>query len=226
MIPPLIVDEALHKGLHIIAVTDHNAVGNAGSVMEAAVGTGLQVLPGMELQTQEEVDALCLFDTIEQAQAWEMRVRAAMLPFPHDAERFGPQYRVDAEGDLIAEDESFYQGPAQITLEDAAIAVHALGGLFIPAHIERPAKGLLGVLGLWPPNLAADAAEVSPNLRPSAARQRYRLPLDLPIITSSDAHWLDGIGGVITILVLEGPPCIDELRRALRGEGQRRVYVP
>lgn len=49
MIPPLIVDEALHKGLHIIAITDHNAVGNVGAVMEAATGTGLRVLPGMEL---------------------------------------------------------------------------------------------------------------------------------------------------------------------------------
>ena len=226
MIPPLIVDEALHKGLHIIAVTDHNAVGNVGAVIEAAAGTGLWVLPGMELQCQEEVDALCLFDTLEQAQAWEMQVRAVMLPFSHDAERFGPQYRVDAEGDLVAEDDSFYQGPAQISLEDAAHAVHALGGLFIPAHIERPMKGLLGVLGLWPPDLEADAAEVSPNLRPSAARKRFRLPPELPLITSSDAHWLDGIGSVMTIFVLEGDPSITELRLALRGAGQRRAFVP
>lgn len=226
MIPPLIVDEALRKGLHIIAVTDHNAVGNAAAVMEAAAGSGLWVVPGMELQCQEEVDALCLFDTLEQAQAWEAQVRAVALPFRHDAERFGPQYRVDAEGDFIAEDDSFYQGPAQIPLEEAAAAVHALGGLFIPAHIERPMKGLLGVLGLWPPQLRADAAELSPNLRPSAARQRFRLPPELPLITSSDAHWLAVIGSVMTIFVLEGPPSIAGLRQALRGEGGQRVFVP
>ncbi len=226
MIPPLLVDEALHKGLHIIAITDHNAVGNVGAVMEAAAGTGLCVLPGMELQCQEEVDVLCLFDTLEQAQTWEMQVRAVMLPFRHDAEHFGPQYRVDAEGDLVAEDDTFYQGPAQVALDEAARVVHALGGLFIPAHIERPMKGLLGVLGLWPPHLTADAAEVSPNLRPSAARQRYILPPDLPIITSSDAHWLDGIGSVMTIFSLEGSPSISELRLALRGAGQRRAFVP
>lgn len=226
MIPPLIVDEALRKGLQVIAITDHNTTGNVAAVMAAATDSGLWVLPGMELQCREEVEAICLFDTLAQAQAWEAQVCAALLPFAHDAERFGPQFCVDAEGDLVCEDTHFYQGPAQLSLAEAADAVHALGGLFIPAHIERPMKGLLGVLGLWPPDLDADAAELSPNLRPSEARRRYRLPPTLPLITASDAHWLDGIGRVLTIFVLEGPPTIAELRLALRGEGGRRAYVP
>lgn len=226
MIPPLIVDEALRKGLQLIAITDHNTTGNVAAVMAAAADTGLIVLPGMELQCREEVEAICLFDTLEQAQTWEAQVRAALLPFPHDAERFGPQFCVDAEGELVCEDEHFYQGPAQITLAEAAAAVHALEGLFIPAHIERPMKGLLGVLGLWPTDLPADAAELSPNLRPSEARRRYRLPPELPLITASDAHWLDEIGHVLTVFVLEGPPTLAELRLALRGVGGRRVYVP
>jgi DNA polymerase III alpha subunit len=55
MIPPLIVREALQFGLNIIAITDHNATANIAAAMQAARGTGLVVLPGMELQTREEV---------------------------------------------------------------------------------------------------------------------------------------------------------------------------
>ncbi|HHE71657.1 MAG TPA: PHP domain-containing protein, partial [Chloroflexi bacterium] len=62
MIPPLIVAEALRKGLDILAITDHNATANAPAVRQAAEGTPLTVLLGMELQTREEVDVLCLFE--------------------------------------------------------------------------------------------------------------------------------------------------------------------
>lgn len=226
MIPPLIVDEALYKGVDLIAVTDHNATGNVAAVMEAAEGKDLTVLPGMELQVQEEVELICIFDTVEQAEAWQAYVDGRLLPLENDPERFGPQYAVDAEGDFVAEDPHFYQGPAQIPLADAARQVRERGGLVIPAHIDRPAKGLLGVLGLWPPDLVADAAEVSPNICPSQARQRFPFLPDLPLITNSDAHWLDAIGKTLTVFVLKEKPSVAELRRALRGEGGRRVYVP
>jgi hypothetical protein len=97
----------------------------------------------------------------------------------------------------------------------------------IPAHIERTVYGLMYVLGLWPSGLEADAVEVSHNLRPSAARERFpTLPMDMPIITNSDAHFLSWIGVVSTIFVLDGPPTVEELRLALQGVGERGVYVP
>jgi len=82
------------------------------------------------------------------------------------------------------------------------------------------------VLGLWPPNLQVSAAEVSPNLRPSQARQRYPALPPVPLITASDAHCLDMIGQVLTVFVLAGPPSIAELRLALADAGDRRAYVP
>ena len=225
MIPPLIVDEARARGLDLIAITDHNATGNVAAVMDAAQGTKLHVLPGMEFQAQEEVELLCIFDSLEQATAWQAHVTAHLLPLENDRERFGPQFVVDAEGDYVKEDTHFYQGPVQIPLAEAARTVRALGGLVIPAHIDRPSQGLLGVLGLWPPDLEADAAELSAHLRPSQARQRYPSLPALPLIANSDAHWLDAIGARMTFFEIAAPT-VAELRLALQGQGKRRVFVP
>jgi hypothetical protein len=226
MIPPLIVDEALRKGLDVIAVTDHNTTGNAAAVMGAAKGSTLTVLPGMELQTREEVELLCIFGSVRQADAWQAKVDDWLPPLENDADRFGPQFVVDAEGDFVREETRLLQAPASVGLEEAAQAARSLGGLVIPAHIDRPAKGLIPVLGFWPPELGADAAEVSYNMRPSQARETYRSVPDIPLISGSDGHWLDWIGKVITVFELIDSPSIAELRRAFKGLEGRRVYVP
>ena len=202
MIPPLIVAEVARKGLDVIAVTDHNATGNVAAMMEAARGTGLTVLPGMELLTREEVDVLCLFDTLDQVRAWQAQVDGWLLPLENDPETFGPQFLVDAEGEYIEDDVVMRKLPASVGLEEAARQVHALGGLVIPAHIERTVYGLMHVLGVWPPDLEADAVEVSHNLRPHRARELYPSLPDIPIITNSDAHFLDWIGHVRTVFLL------------------------
>jgi predicted transcriptional regulator len=71
MIPPLIVRSALENHINLIAITDHNHTANIGAVQKAASGTGLVVLPGIEIQTREEVHVVCLFDTLEQAQSFQ-----------------------------------------------------------------------------------------------------------------------------------------------------------
>lgn len=227
MIPPLIVAEALRKGLDILAITDHNATANAPAVRQAAEGTPLTVLLGMELQTREEVDVLCLFETPNALRAWQRFVDARLPPLTNDAAHFGPQYVVDAEGEFIREEPRLLQAATTLGLEEAAREVHRRGGLVIPAHIDRLSHGLMGMLGLWPSTLEADAAEVSPNMRPSQARKAFpSLPTTLALISSSDAHWLDQIGRALTIFELEGPPTLDALRQALRSAPPRHVYVP
>src|SRR5512139_2660318 len=84
MIPPLIVRQAIQLGLEIIAITDHNSAGNAAAVIEAAAGSGLTVLPGMEVQSREEVHLICLFDRVEQALGWQEQVLSALPDLEND----------------------------------------------------------------------------------------------------------------------------------------------
>ena len=137
MIPPLIVQEALQLGLNIIAITDHNATANITSVMEAARDTGLVVLPGMELQTREEVHLLCLFDTLDQAAEWQTKVDTVLPDTPNNVEFFGEQFVVDACGEFIRRENRLLINSAAIGLENAADLVKSLGGLAILRRRRR-----------------------------------------------------------------------------------------
>ncbi len=215
MIPPLIVERALDTGLDLIAITDHNASANAGAVLEAARNTGLKVLPGIELQTREEVHLLCLFDTLEQLRIWQAQVDAALPALRNRPETFGEQFVVDAVGDFVRREERLLLVSADIRLENAVARVNALGSTAIPAHIDRPANGLIGLLGFVPKNLPVAALEISPNISAAAAQTRFRLP-EIPLIRGSDAHWLDAIGSAVTEFEIERTRGIESLRKALK----------
>src|SRR5512144_2700049 len=74
MIPPRIVQQALELEIDLIAITDHNASANVGAVQKAAEGTNLTVLPGMEVQTREDVHLLTIFESADALNAWQGQV--------------------------------------------------------------------------------------------------------------------------------------------------------
>ena len=221
MIPPLIVDEALARGIQLLAITDHNASANAAAVMTAAQGTTLKVLPGMELQTREEVHLLCLFDNLEQLAAWQAKVDALLPNLPNNIEFFGEQFVVDAQGEFIRREGRLLLNSVDIELEHAAEQVTALGGLAIPAHVDRKANGLIEILGLIPPGFGA--LEISRHTTPQAALQKFPQLKGHPLLQSGDVHLLDGFLGS-TQFELEAP-VIAEIRMALNAQNGRKMYV-
>jgi 3',5'-nucleoside bisphosphate phosphatase len=191
MIPPLIVEEALARGLDLIAITDHNASANVEAVQKAARNSGLSVLPGMEVQTREEVHVLCLFDDLDQIRAWQKVVDGCLPPIENDPEYFGEQLVVDETGDFIRRDTRLLIVSTSLTIEQVCAQVHQLGGLAIPAHVNRKAFGLIPVLGFIPPDLEVDALEISRHLSIQEAVQSFPEIKDYPLIRSGDVHRLD-----------------------------------
>lgn len=223
MIPPLIIQEALNRGIGLIAITDHNASANIAAVQKAARGTGLTVLPGMEIQTREEVHCLCLFDTLEQIAAFQGWVDSAMPEIANRPEFFGEQFVVDDTGDFIRREDRLLLISAARTIEETAEAVHALDGLFIPAHINRSTNGLIPILGLVPPGLPADALEVSRHMALPQALKRYPNIARYPIIQSGDVHRLNEFLGVNQVTLEQ--PTIAELRLSLNNRDGRGHQV-
>ena len=160
MIPPLIIQRARELGLELLAVTDHNAARNVAAMMAAAEGTGITVLPGMEVQSREEVHLLCLFDTLEQVLAWQERVFAALPDRENDEAFFGAQFVVDAEGEYLDTENRLLAISTALSVEQVVAGVRALGGIVLAAHVDRPSFSLVANLGFVPPGLEIAGIEL------------------------------------------------------------------
>lgn len=223
MIPPLIVQTALERGIQLLAITDHNACANLAAVQQAAAGTGLVVLPGLEIQTREEVHSLCLFDQLEQALELEALIRAHLPALENNIEYFGEQFVVDATGEFIRRETQLLLTSANLSLKELHQAVTRLGGLVIPAHVDRQAFGLLANLGLVPTDIPLAALEISRHLLPGEARQKYPSLKNLPLLQGGDAHRLTELLGANQFTL--AAPTLPEIRLALQQAAGRALVV-
>lgn len=219
MIPPLIVQQAVESGIQVIAITDHNATANIGAVRQAAAGCDLTVLPGVELQTAEEIHVLCLFDLLEQAEEFQKWIDAALPDMDNKIEFFGEQFVVDATGDFIRREERLLLTSTSMTLTKAWKNTVDLGGILIPAHVNRKAFGLLPVLGFVPTDTPLDILEISAQLSPAEALRKYPQVKGYPLIQNGDAHFLEDIRGLNEISVEK--VTVKEIHSAILGREGR-----
>jgi PHP family Zn ribbon phosphoesterase len=223
MIPPLIVQKAVQRGLNLIAITDHNASENVPAVIKAAEGRDLKVLPGMELQTEEEVHVLCLFDTMEQLNQLQQIVDQTLPDIKNNIEFFGEQFIVDHTGEFIRRKERLLINSTSLNFDEAFHAVTDLSGLFIPAHVNRQAFGLIDHLGFVPPHLDIDALEISRHISLQEAKIKFPQIINYPLIQSGDIHYLDDFLGVNSFIIEE--PTISELKLAFKNLNKRQFSV-
>lgn len=178
-------------GLDMVALTDHNTVGNCGAFCAAAQTCGLLALPGMELTTAEEVHVVCLLPDLPAAQAFGAYVYAHLPPMLNDTRIFGPQVRMDSGDGILGEEPRLLAGATTIGIYEVAALVETYGGAAFPAHIDRPSFSLISNLGLWDGGLGFSMAEVSHACPPDFCN-RPDLK-EVPTITASDAHYLHQI---------------------------------
>lgn len=223
MLPPLIIQTALEKKVNLIAITDHNCSHNVSAVVDAAKGTGIVVLPGMELQTKEEIHSICLFDTLEQATAFQKLVFSSLPNLTNNVELFGEQFVVDANGDFLRREERMLLASSSYSLTEAWHVVDELGGILIPAHIDRTVFGLMPVLGFVPQDIPLEALEISKRISAKNAQQKYPQLENYSLIQNGDAHQLDEILGLTSFKMEK--PSIFEIRKALRREDGRSFVL-
>lgn len=223
MIPPLIVAQAKKLGLGCIGVTDHNSAENAQAMVEAGKLGNLIVLPGMEIQTREEVHLVCLFDSVEQDLAWQDMVYAHLPPVPNRPETFGIQFVVDAEGAFVRENTRLLLASVDWSVEEVVSEVRAMQGLCVPAHVDRPSYSVISNLGFIPSDLEFEALELTGLLPPAEARNRTPQLSGHTLIIDGDAHRLSEMRCSTMVKVREMN--VSELRMAFKGQEGRRVIV-
>jgi predicted metal-dependent phosphoesterase TrpH len=193
MSPRDIVSRACQVGLDAIAITDHNMVENAIYTREIGKKHNLLVLPGMELQTTEEIHLLAIFGSSENALELQKQIYPSLPSVPNKADYFGDQVVVDEDNHIVRFEDKLLLNSVLITLDNAVALIKSLGGIVIPSHIDNPTFSIISQLGYIPENLAVDAVEI---------RDRERIPellpfimnKNMPFLTFSDAHYLSDIG--------------------------------
>ena len=227
MAPSAIVKTASEKGLNIIAITDHNSAENVIAAKKAAESTGLTVLAGMEVTTNEEVHILAIFDNIEDVLKLQDVVYENLLHIENNApDLIGGfnQVVVNEKNEVLSFNNRLLIAATQLTAYSVVDTIHSLGGLAIASHIDREVFGIISHLGFIPPDLKLDALEISPNTSLEKAKEIFEEYSHIPWITSSDAHHLNDIGSVSTGLLMHDST-FEELCMAIKGVDGRKVIL-
>lgn len=213
MIPPLIIRRAQERKINLIAITDHNAIANVPAVIEAAEGTQISVLSGIELQTREEIHSLCLFDDYPALQEFFGEIIHTFPTIKNNPEFFGEQFVVDKTGDFIRKEERLLIASSSVSLNDAFHLVEKYDGICIPAHVNRTAFGLLPTLGMPPTDIDIRIMEISKHLSITEAKEKFPLLKNHALLQNGDAHFLNEIIGFNTFQI--AAPTIKEIQKAI-----------
>jgi hypothetical protein len=224
MSPVNIVNTAKSRNLDLIGITDHNSTLHCNLVKCLAEENGLALLLGAEVTTREEVHCLAYFPDRRSLELFQQYLEQHLPKISYNPEQMGYQALVDRDDQIIRLVEEYLNVALDQGIDQVAEEVHKLGGLFVPAHIERPMYGIVNQLGFIPDDLNCDGLGIMRQSNESEIRKKYRLPNDTALIKASDAHDLEEIGSGTTIFELE-EPTFQEIRMALHGIDGRKIII-
>jgi PHP family Zn ribbon phosphoesterase len=219
MTPPAIVQEAIRQGLAMIAICDHNTTGNTAAVQEAA-GKNIAVIAGIELTTAEEVHIIGLFPDVETACKVGETILVTLPELTDNARIFGEQYVMDAQGQILGRETKMLSIASKFGISDGVNLIRQYQGLAVAAHVDRPSFSVISQLGMFPEEVRFDAIEIS-----AVAIRKSRVSeftsLGLPVITSSDSHFLSDVGMCRTVFEIT-EPTFQEIALAFQGIAGRK----
>ncbi len=188
MTPGNILGMAVVKGLEIVAISDHNAARNLPAAEKIAAAYGLLLVPAIEITTSEEVHMLGYFPDVQTAVDFGAMLKTHLPPGKNKPAFFGEQLVMNEDDEVIDHEDALLIGATDLSLEECAAKVRAVGGVPVPAHINRGSNGLLVNLGMMPPSPTFTTVEVWRHLPcPMEPMENKH------VLHSSDAHYLEDI---------------------------------
>ncbi len=201
------------SGAEVISVADHNSARNLPAVKKICDHYGIRLLPAIEANTAEEIHLLCYFRTVEDALAMGEEIYKTIPDFPVDTSIWGEQLVMDEEDHVVETVPRLLTLASGYDIYEMKKMVDQLGGIAVPAHVDKDSYSLLAVMGFLPEDLPFEAIELA---KPHKYFEEYqkdgKLPEGLFTLTSSDAHALEQ-------LVREPLPKLEEnhpLRRLIK----------
>ena len=195
-----IVGMAFVKGLDVIALTDHNAVRNCIAAKEVADAYGLTLICGMELTTAEECHVVMLMPSLEKALELDEYVHARLMPIKNDPRIFGKQEVRDSDDNVISTEDTLLITATSISFGEAFSLAESLGGVAIPAHVDKSTTSVISNMGFIPPESTFRTAEFKNTDNVERYKELYPYLKNCKIITSSDAHYLQDINEPVNFI--------------------------
>lgn len=199
--PDEYVAKACDEDLELIAVTDHNRAGWYEELRDAAEGTQLEVLPGVEITSPQGGDN-------------QIHVTAIFPPENHNQVNY-------VLGQIGINPEATVDEQADARIKEIANKVADNGGLPILAHIDNPSGAHHETSSGQIRDEIFDAQSIAA-IEFKEDRLESYYP-DFPAIRSSDAHSLGQIGQRFTYLKMTDPS-FDGLRTALADPESRITF--
>ncbi|MGV8905480.1 MAG: PHP domain-containing protein [Acetobacterium sp.] len=205
MTPNNIVNMAMIKELDFIAVTDHNSGKNLPAIIAVAkkLGDGICILPGIEVATKEEAHVLAYFPTLEGVLELDEILYAHLPNIMNRKEHFGTQTIMDENDKIIDEIDKLLISATDISVDKLWDIVTTIGGIIVPAHIDRKSYSIISALGFIPPELGIQTCEVSKNEPLEGIKEQFLFFKEYQFIHGSDAHRLEDIAEREYFLELE-----------------------
>ena len=190
MTPANIAGMAFLKELDIIALTDHNSCKNCTPFIKCCKKYGLLAIPGMEINTEEEIHAVCLFPTLEASIEFDKYVYSKLPNIKNNVDIYGHQYIVDENDNIIDEVPNLLINATTISIINLKSIVSEFNGVCFPAHIDKSSYSILSVLGSVPEECNFNTFEFSKVQLIDKVLSQEKNIEKANILTNSDAHYL------------------------------------
>jgi PHP family Zn ribbon phosphoesterase len=222
MSPVNIISEAVLKKLDIIGITDHNTTRHCKIISKLAEAKGIFVMQGAEVTTKEEVHCLVFFENTDTLDLFQIFLDINLPDIKNYPSIFGDQIQVDEDENIIYTEEKLLLNAINVSFKELESYVHKNNGLIIPAHVDRMKNSIYSQLGFLPPDIKADALEISRRSTPEIFSALHQEIDSFPLVTNSDSHLLAQIGSAFTSFYLDHPSW-SEIRMALKNENKRMI---
>jgi 3',5'-nucleoside bisphosphate phosphatase len=224
MSPIRIIKEAKKRKIDILGISDHNSTLHCKLMVELGEEEGIFVLPGVEINTSEEIHCLAFFESIDIVEDFQNFLDEHLPRVQNVSSMFGEQLVVDKEENIMYELDYLLVTALDADIYQASEQVKSMGGIFIPAHIDRPYNSIISQLGFVPEDLKKDAMEVSARYPVSVFRKHHPEFENDTLITNSDAHQPEAMGRATSIFEIR-EPSFAEILLALKGLKGRKVFT-
>ncbi len=192
MTPGNIIKKAMEERISMISITDHNSIKNVKSTKKIAADKNIIVVPGIEVQSKEDIHLLSYFENLKDLNSYYEKIYDGLSNIKNDVEKFGHQIIVDKNDEFIGQEEKLLMNSTRYSINELVNLTNKFNGIPVPSHADR-SFGLIKNLGFIPEELDIKFIELNFNKTFSQYYTRYSYLKKYQLINNSDSHYLSQI---------------------------------